>query len=329
MSTGLGGAHIAVRAKRFEEVLVNTALVTGSLDRIEVVAVALKQEGFDASGWKGPAAALGDRMAPGSVDCYVQLSPAPDAWSKACAGPLLAAPLVHRLETVAAVASLLAGDAAVVIVADEPGWDATHRRALQALAEAAVAERAGPGRRVTVVDGGDPDQIAAIARREWRQARAVSLADLAPGLPYADWRNEIMNLTSSAETTYFGWQRLDGARRTAVLRRSVLSPVHGGEDGGHGLARAVLTDALGSSTLIDLQAWDPDLVEDFFRDVIRPLPPEGFELPIHAVAAWVVRRSLSSAGAGRDRPSWSNRLPQPDLGTVPVGAGSGHDQAGG
>jgi hypothetical protein len=168
---------------------------------------------------------------------------------------------------------------------------------------------------VAVVNSDDTADIAAVARRESGQARAVSLADFAPSLGHADWRNEIMNLTSGAATTYFGWRRPDGTRRTAVLRRSVLSPVPGGDDGGHDLARAVLRDAIGASTFADLQAWDTGLAEDFFEEIIRPLPAEGFELSIHAVATWLVRRSLSDGQAGLG------------LGTVAAGAGSGEDQA--
>jgi hypothetical protein len=272
----------------------NTALVTGTLDHSQIVAVALKREGFDVCVWEGPSPGAADGPAPGSVDCYVQLPAAPAEESNAAAGPVLAAPLVHRLDTVAAVAPLLAADAAVVLVADESGWDPVCRQALGALAEAAVAETVGRGRRVAVVDSGDVGDIAAVARREWTEARRVSLADLAPGMAYSDWRNEVMNLTSAAQTTYFGWRRPDGGRRAAVLRRSVLSPLPGVATDDHALAWAILTDALGSSALGNFQQWDDGLTDDFLDEVIRPLPTEEFELPIHRVAAWVVRRSLRS-----------------------------------
>jgi hypothetical protein len=127
----------------------------------------------------------------------------------------------------------------------------------------------------------------------------VSLADLAPAAAYADWRNEVFNLTSGIEPTYFGWRRADGAARAAVLRRSVLSPLPGADDGTHGLARAVLMDALGAAEAGDLQEWAVSLADDFLGEVIAPLPQEGFELPIHDVAAWVVRRSLSDGSIER------------------------------
>jgi hypothetical protein len=200
---------------------------------------------------------------------------------------------VYGLDTVARVSPLLAPDATVVLVAGEPGWDRASRRILHALAEAVVGKQVGSGVRVVMVDTGEVGAIAAAARRERGQAEAVSLADLAPEMPYVDWRDEVLNLTSGEGPTYFGWRRPDGGRRAAVLRRSVLSPLSGADDGAHGLARAVLSDALGASGPGDLQEWAESLADDFLDEVIASLPAEGFELPIQEVAAWVVRRSLS------------------------------------
>jgi hypothetical protein len=135
--------------------------------------------------------------------------------------------------------------------------------------------------------------IAAAAPQERSQARAVSLADLAPEMAYADWRDEVLNLTSGVESTYFAWRRSDGVRRAAVLRRSVLSPLPDADDGAHRLARAVLMDALGATGPGELQEWAVSLADEFLDDVLRALPEDGFELPLHEVAAWVVRRSLS------------------------------------
>jgi len=264
----------------------NTALVTGTIDHIHTVATALKSEGFEVIAWEGTTPGAADGLPPGSADCYVQLAPA--------VGMGTFAP---RIDTVARVAPLLAPDAAVVLVAAEPGWDTAGRHALQALAGVAVAKQVGHGVRVAVLDSVDAGDIAAAVRRERSRARAVSLVDLAPELAYADWRNEVFNLTSGVEYTYFGWRLADGARRAAVLRRSVLSPLPGAEDGAHGLARAVLTDALGGADGGDLQEWAESLAADFLDEVIRTLPEEGFELPIQEVAAWVVRRSLSQPEA--------------------------------
>ena len=272
----------------------NTALVTGTFEDTQGVALALKREGLDVYPWEGPTTGASQPPLLGLVDCYVQLPPAPAQWSKASARPLLPGPFLYRLDTVAAIAPFLAPNATVVLVVDGLDWDPSRRQALRALAEAAIAEQAGPGRHLTVVDSGDVGQIAAIAGQARTEARRASLADLAPNLPFTDWRNEVFNLTSGAGTTYFGWRRPDGTGRAAVLRRSVLSPLADGDAGDHGLARAVLADALGISALHDLQESDTSLVDDFLCEMIQPLPAEGFEMPIHTVAVWVVRRSLSS-----------------------------------
>jgi hypothetical protein len=271
----------------------STALVTGTLERIHAVTMALKREGFDALAWEGPTPGAADGLPSRSVDCYVQLAGGCAPWRSAQGAG--GATLSHRVDTVARLSPLLALDAAVVLVADESGWDAAHLRTLHVLAGAAVAEHVGSNARVVVVDDGEAGEIAAAARRELDQARAVSLADLSPGLGYAHWRDDVLSLTSGTEPTYFAWRRPDGVRRFAVLRRSVLSPLPGADDGAHGLARAILLDALGlsgASGAGDLQQWLEALADDFLEEVIGPLPIEAFELPIHEVAAWMGRRGL-------------------------------------
>jgi hypothetical protein len=270
----------------------NTALVTGAIDHSHAVAMALKREGFDAFAWEGPRPGEADGLLPGSVNCYVQLAPASASRPAAGAQPVGVGTLVHGVDTVARVSPLLAPDAIVVLVTGEPGWDRASRRVLHAIAEAVVAKQVGSGARVIVVDNAEATAIAAAARRERGPAGEVSLADLAPDMAYVDWRDEVFNLTSSTGPTYFGWRRPDGARRTAVLRRSVLSPLPGADDGAHGLARAVLIDALGASAAGDLQDWAESLADDFLDEIIASLPAEEFELPIHEVATWVLRRSL-------------------------------------
>jgi hypothetical protein len=271
----------------------STALVTGAIERIHGVAMALKREGFNALAWEGPTPGAADGLPRRSVDCYVQLagSFAPARSAQGAEG----ATLIHRVDTVASLSPLLALDAAVLLVADERGWDPARRRTLHVLAGAAVAERVGSDARVVVVDSGEAGEIAAAARRELDQARAASLADLAPGLGYAQWRDEVLSLTSGTEPTYFAWRRPDGVRRVAVLRRSVLSPLPGADDGAHGLARAILIDALGPSGASGagaLQSWLEALADDFLEEVIGPRPTEAFELPMHEIAAWIGRRGL-------------------------------------
>jgi hypothetical protein len=271
----------------------STALVTGTIERIHAVAMALKREGFDPLVWEAPTPGAAEGLPRRSVDCYVQLAGgfAPARSAQGAEG----AALIRRVDAVAGLSPLLALDSAIVLVADEGGWDPARRRTLHVLAGAAIAERVGSDARVVVVDSGEAGAIAAAARRELDQARAGSLADLAPGLGYAQWRDEVISLTSGTEPTYFAWRRPDGVRRVAVLRRSVLSPLSGADDGAHGLARAILIDALGpagASGAGALQHWLEALADDFLEEVIGPLPTEAFELSIHEVSAWMGRRGL-------------------------------------
>ena len=271
----------------------STALVTGPVERIHSVAEALKREGFDTLAWEWPTPGAADGLPPRSVDCYVQLADRLAPWRSPSG--VLGETLVHRVDTVASLSPLLVLDAAVVLVADERGWGPGRRRTLHALAGAAIAERVGSGARVVVVESSEAGEIAAATRRALDQARTPSLADLAPGLGYAQWRDEVLSLTSGTEPTYFVWRRPDGVRRVAVLRRSVLSPLAGADDGPHGLARAILSDALGSSRTGeagDLQHWIEALADDFLDEVVGPLPTDGFELSSRDVAGWMVRRGL-------------------------------------
>lgn len=272
----------------------NTALVTGGTERIHALAYALTREGFDAFVRETPTSGLAQGPKPGSVDCYVQL-PSPSASRpEPDAGSGDVGRLVHRVDAVARALPLLAPEAAIVLVADDDGWDNDRCRALHALAGAAVTKQARSSVRVAVVDSGEAGQIAAVARRELGQARAVSLADVAPDLAYTDWRDEVLSLTSSTETTYFGWQRDDGLRRAAVLRHAVLSPLTTVDGSNREVARAVLFDAVGAAGDPELEIWAEKLTDEFLADVIAPLPNNHFELPIHEVAAWVVCRSLPS-----------------------------------
>ena len=47
----------------------NTALVTGTIDRTDRVALSLKPAGFAARVWEGPTAGAADAPPTGSVDC--------------------------------------------------------------------------------------------------------------------------------------------------------------------------------------------------------------------------------------------------------------------
>jgi hypothetical protein len=270
----------------------STALVTGAHDRTGPVASALQTEGFETlalDDWTPDAAPLG----PGSVHCYVQL---PGAVAVAGAhGPAL----VARVDTVTALSPFLADHASVLLVADDLGWDQRRRDALALLTEAALADRGPGGVRVAVL--GEYSSPGVIVERA--RASLPSLADLAPDLGFADWRDEVLTVTGTPGRTYFGWRDGDGRPCAAVLRGTVMSPLRPGacapdgsrdfswgmaDTGAHLLARAVMADAVGGE-------WADELAGAFTHEVVANLPAAGFELPVADVAAWL-NRHASTAG---------------------------------
>ncbi|HEY3239757.1 MAG TPA: hypothetical protein VGL92_09350 [Acidimicrobiia bacterium] len=169
---------------------VPTALVTGSPEWVPHVAVALKSEGFDivSAGEEAP-------LAPGSLDCYVQLPgdvPTTEGPALTRARSVVADDLLARVDVATRLAPYLAPHAVVLLVGEEP-----LRVVLEMLAEAIVSEASGVQAKVV---GGvrAPSEIAALARpnghhRSWR-----SYLDEDPELGFADWRDEVICLTSSA-----------------------------------------------------------------------------------------------------------------------------------
>jgi uncharacterized protein DUF6166 len=266
----------------------STALVTGTTERAGPVARALRTEGFETLAldhWSADAAVLG----PASLNCYVQLPGViPVAGAQAPA-------LMARVDDVAAISPFLADHAAVLLVADDLGWDQRRRDALALLTEAALAED-GPGA-VRVAVMGERSTPGDIVQRI--RATVPSLADLGPDLGYADWRSEVLNVTGTAGRTYFGWMDRDGRRRAAVLRGTVMSPLRpvasdadpspvfswgSSNHGAHLLARALMADAVGAD-------WADELAGAFADEVVAEFPLEGFELRVADVAAWLNRRA--------------------------------------
>jgi hypothetical protein len=237
---------------------------------------------------------------------------------------------------VAAVAPLLADHATVVILAE--GSDPAHRRdrllddAVGVLAEAVVADHGSDGVRVSVL-GADrsPDDIAAAARGGARSRSGPSLADFEPDLAYADWRTQVLSLSSVNEATYFGWNGADGRRPVASIRGAVVSPLRpvgpkpgsvslswgDSSPGAFVLARALLADVLGSAADCagcgggaaegDCPQCDGTglsepverQVTSFVHEVIAPLREEAFELPAAVVQAWIHRRTGGPARLAR------------------------------
>ncbi|MCA1844886.1 MAG: hypothetical protein LC792_17175, partial [Actinobacteria bacterium] len=68
------------------------------------------------------------------------------------------------------------------------------------------------------------DESVEAITRELAQVGAPALvgplADIAPDRPYADWRTDILSLTSN-DVTYFGWVNQDGCAKVGLLRGSV------------------------------------------------------------------------------------------------------------
>jgi hypothetical protein len=290
-----------------------TALVTGANDRTGPVASALRTEGYETLTLDhyGPDAV---HLGRGSVNCYVQL---PGLLPAGGAEPPA---LVARINDVTAVSPFLAAHAAVLLVADDLGWDQRRRDALALLTEATLAEH-GPGEvRVAVLgEHSTPGDIVERAR-----GTVPTLADISPDLGYADWRDEVLTMAGSTGRTYFGWADGDGRPRAAVLRGTVMSPLrpsasgtgaagNGGgfswgnsEPGAHLLARALMADAVGAESRCalcsgagagcpacgghGLTEWANNLAGAFV-EVVAGFPAEGFELRAADVAVWLNRHT--------------------------------------
>jgi len=199
-----------------------TALVSGALERVPELTIALKSAGFDilAAGVMAPEEA--PDIDAGSVDCYVQVpveGPAPDEGATASGGALgraravIAHELSARFDTAAGFLPLLSPGATVVLVADddggEPGPDRRRspadpdqqaRRALVSVLAETIRRQCGRAGVRTVVIGAHraADEIAALAARPspppwW------SYADVDRELAFADWRNSVLCLASARD----------------------------------------------------------------------------------------------------------------------------------
>ena len=146
------------------------------------------------------------------------------------------------------------------------------------------------------------------AQPETISAQSLSLlADVAPELGYADWRDEVMSATCSPRS-YLGWTTADGRQRAVVLSGAVLSPLPGpaagapalawGEPGPGvvALAETILADALRMPDPSRPGATPPELAaelsEAFAKEILMHLPRDGFELSATEVAGWARRHLL-------------------------------------
>lgn len=190
--------------------MAHTALVTGSGARVDEVVTELEKAGFDVvAGDPAEVAGVCADIAPGTLDCYVQLptgTPVAGATLVERVREFLAHGLMARFETASFVLPLLAPDACVVLAAGNvPGAatpDDRHARVdlLRVLARAILAEEQEGGDLRAVVAGYDRSaaEITEIVlnRGDERRLRSARVAALDPELPYADWQREYLSLTT-------------------------------------------------------------------------------------------------------------------------------------
>jgi hypothetical protein len=176
------------------------------------ITIALKSAGYDilAAGITSPGDA--PDIAPGSVDCYVQLPvevPQPGGGLLRRTRGLIAHELLARFDTAARFLPLLAPTATVMLVTEGPD-PVEHpsasadpdRKAVRTLtgvlAEAICRDGGRAGLRASVVAGDRAVQeIAALATHQPPQPRPWWLyADVDDDLAFADWRASILCLAS-------------------------------------------------------------------------------------------------------------------------------------
>jgi hypothetical protein len=269
-----------------------TALLTGSTERTAPFAATLRAHSGDVvvADSRDGIAGLADRLPARSVGSYVQLLLTRDGWRS------WAAPVTERIETLALLAPLLAPEAVVVMVAEDPADPARDRRVVDALCLlAGAALTAGGGAEVTVsvVHEACPAAITRLLPVAATGGGQGPLADFAADRDYADWRTDVINLTSARDVTYLGWLNQEGQPRVGFLCGSVVSPLPVPPElaatwgntgpGARALGRALIGETLGGQDI------DDALVELFVKDVIDPLPATNFELSSRELNAWIQR----------------------------------------
>lgn len=190
--------------------MARTALVTGSAGRVAEVGDALEQVGYEVTRIPGPLEGPGafDGMAPGSINCYVQLPQETTVSGDTLVERVrefLAFGLLSRFEAASAALRLLGTDSTVLLVTGNlPGAatpDDRHARIdlLRVLARAILAECGeGDVRAVVVGNHRSADDIAQIAlnRGDEGRRRTAEVAAISPDLPYADWQREMTLITT-------------------------------------------------------------------------------------------------------------------------------------
>jgi len=191
-----------------------TALVTGSKERAEEVRQALERAGFTVTqtgGLPKDLEAVCSAMAPGSLDCYVQLPRQTPVSGPTLVGRIhefLSEGLLKRFETAGMVLPFLSSEASVMLVAGNiPGGatpDDRHARIdlLRVLARAILADCDKTDIRAVVVGQEcSAEEIADIALHggNEKRRRQEKVAALSPEMPYEDWQREFLTLTANEE----------------------------------------------------------------------------------------------------------------------------------
>jgi len=177
--------------------IVPTAVVTGPLEHVADMALALKVAGFEVLAAEPEVRQISAGL--GEVDCYVQLpNGAPPAGNDArsSAHAIVAHTLLSRLAAAAHLAPTLAANAAVVLVTDPDGETPSPDMGLvRLLIKAIICNHAGDNVRVSVIDGTrSPEDIIGATRPP--TASLAPYPSIDPHLAFADWRNEIICLSS-------------------------------------------------------------------------------------------------------------------------------------
>ncbi len=189
--------------------MAQTALVTGSAQLAGEVAAALEAAGYQVSTFENPSSLSELRLEPGSVDCYVQLPVQVEAHGDSVVR-LLADFLTHgllaRFESAAAIVPALAPEATVLLVsgnhppkASTPDDRGARLALLKLLAHAILADRAEDRVRTTIVEPGRSAQeiVELVTNPGTVQLQVISeYAEHAPDMIYADWRLEILAMSS-------------------------------------------------------------------------------------------------------------------------------------
>lgn len=191
------------------------ALVTGAEPQRDEVAAALRDRGFEVVAQSPPHGSdeLPGGIAPGTLDCYVQLPVEVSARGGSVVERFrnfLADGLITRFDAAAATLPALAPGAVAVLVSGNhppdsgaPDDQRARLALLHVLAQGLLIERGGDARErlsAVVVDGShSPAEVAEIATEPTEQSiRVVArLAQLEPSALYDDWRDEIMLLTTT------------------------------------------------------------------------------------------------------------------------------------